>query len=195
MSRTKKVTPKPNTNGVHIVNLANYVQPEIKEEYGKDYVTYGKKNSYFQYLIDRSNGSATNGAVVQSIIDLIYGEGLGIQDVEGESAELDRLNDILPANEVKKAVNDIKRMGQCALQVQYFGGRKSAKIKHVPVERLAAEKISGNDTEIQAYYYATDWNKVQSPKDLTRIPAFGTSKEGLEILYIKPYNSEAFLWY
>lgn len=132
MSRTKKLTPTKDGNGVHIVNLSNYVQPEVKEEYGKEWVTYGKKNEYFQYLIDRSTGSATNGAVIASIIDLIYGEGLTIEGMERESAEVEKLYEILPEHDVRRAVNDIKRMGQCALQVQYFGGRKSAKMKHIP---------------------------------------------------------------
>ena len=61
---------------ISIVNLSNYVQPEIKEVPSKKYVTYGVKNSYFQYLIDRSRGSATNGSVINSIIDMIYGKGL-----------------------------------------------------------------------------------------------------------------------
>ena len=184
---------KDNGN-IHIVNLANYVQPEIKEEYGKDWVTYGKKNSYFQYLIDRSRGSATNGAAVTSIIDLIYGEGLIIEGLDRDSSEVAKILEVLPEEDVKRVVNDLKRMGQCALQVQYYGRRKSCKAKHMPVECLAAEKLSDIETEPQAYYYAREWSKVKSRDDVQRIPAFGTSTEGLEILYIKPYNSGLFYY-
>ena len=169
---------------IHIVNLSNYVQPEVKEEYGKDWVTYGKKNSYFQYLIDRSRGSATNGAIISSIIDLIVGFGLTT-----ESGDNEKIEEIFPDADVRRMANDLKRMGQFAIQVQYFGGRKSAKCKHIPVETLAAEKMTGDDTEVQAYYYSSDWSKVRGRDELTRIPAFGTSKEGVEILYVKPYNS------
>ena len=47
-----------------IVNLDNYVSPVIKENPSFEWVTYGKKNSFFQYLIDRSRGSATNSAAI-----------------------------------------------------------------------------------------------------------------------------------
>jgi hypothetical protein len=181
-------------SNIHLVQLSNYVQPDIKEEYGKDWVTYGKKNEYFQYLIDRSYGSGTNGAVVQSIIDLIYGEGLTATDATRKPDEYAQMKSIFGDEDVFKLINDLKRMGQCAIQVTYKGGHKKIdKAKHIPVECLAAEKV-GENREIEAYYYAPEWSKVKSRNDLTRIPAFGTSKEGVEILYVKPYKSGMFYY-
>jgi len=169
---------------ISIVNLSNYVQPEIKEVPSKKYVTYGTKNSYFQYLIDRSRGSATNGSVINSIIDMIYGEGLNDES----------FYDTIPEDDVKRLVNDLKRMGQCAIQLQYFGGRKSVKGSHIPVESLAAEKVDDKGI-INAYYHSRDWSKVRSISDLDRIPTFESKeKGGIEILYIKPYNSGLFYY-
>lgn len=168
------MTKSKHEGNIHMVNLATYVAPEIKEEYGKDWVTYGKKNSYFQYLIDRSYGSATNSAIVSSITDLIIGHGLTTTEGDNE-----RVEEIFPDSDVRKWSNDLKRLGQFAMQVQYFGRRKSAKCTHIPIECLAAEKLTGDETEPQAYYYSADWSKVQSRDDLQRIPAFGTSKEGM----------------
>jgi len=48
---------------IHALTLSNYVSPTIEEKKNKAFVTYGDKNSYFQYLIDRYNGSPTNNAV------------------------------------------------------------------------------------------------------------------------------------
>ena len=166
---------------VRIIQLSNYVQPEIKEIAGRDYVTYGVKNSYFYYLIDRSRGSATNGAVIQSLCDIIFGAG----------TNSDALNEMISEDEQKRVVNDLYSLGQAAIQVQYFGGRKSAKGTHLPVETLAPEKVD-EDNIIKAYYYAKDWNKVRSKKDLTRIPVFGTSNEGIEVIYIKSYSPGSF---
>lgn len=180
---------------LHIVNLSNYVQPEIKEQYGKDWVTYGKKNEYFQYLIDRSMGSGTNGAIVQSIIDLIYGEGLSAKDKALKPDEYAKLKSIFKDEDVYRMVNDLKRMGQCAVQVIYANNHTNVvNALHIPVECLAAEKLQEDETEVKAYYYAPDWTKVRGGDDVERIPAFGTSNEGKEILYIKPYNSGMFYY-
>ena len=35
---------------INIVNLANYVSPDIKVQKTKDFVTYGDNNEYFRYL-------------------------------------------------------------------------------------------------------------------------------------------------
>jgi len=169
---------------ISIVNLSNYVQPEIKEVPSRKYVTYGEKNNYFQYLIDRSRGSATNGAVIKSIIDLIHGEGLNEED----------FYNIIPEADIQRLENDLKSMGQSAIQLQYFGGRKSVKGSHIPVESLAAEKADEKGV-INAYYHSKDWSKVRSISDLERIPTFESKeKGGIEILYIKPYNSGLFYY-
>mgnify|MGYP003632320598 CR=1 FL=1 len=62
------------------VNLSTYTSPEIKEVANKDWVAYGEDNNYFQFLIDRYNGSPTNNAAVNGISQAIYGKGLGATD-------------------------------------------------------------------------------------------------------------------
>jgi hypothetical protein len=181
-------------NSVRIVNLSSYEKPEVKEYSGKEYVTYGKKNEYFNYLIDNSRGSATNGAIINSIVDYIYGKGLTAKNKSQKPNEYAMLLSMFSKETVRNCVSDLKMLGQCALQIAYKGGHKSIlSVKHLPVETLAAEKVD-EDGEINAYYYAQDWSKVDSPKDTERIPAFGTSNEGLEILYIKPYRSGLFYY-
>jgi len=49
------------------VNLKTYTKPEKKEVSGKEYIEYGADNNYFQYLIDRYNGSPTNNAAINGI--------------------------------------------------------------------------------------------------------------------------------
>jgi hypothetical protein len=50
-----------------IVNLSSYTSPEIKEVRNKDWVSYGVDNDYYQYLIDRYNGSPTNNAIINGL--------------------------------------------------------------------------------------------------------------------------------
>ena len=62
------------------VQLSNYTSPVISENSRKGWVEYGDDNDYFQYLIDRYNGSPTNNAVVSGIIDMIFGQGIDATD-------------------------------------------------------------------------------------------------------------------
>ena len=65
---------------INIVNLANYVSPDIRVEKNKDWVTFGDNNSYFAYLLDRYTGSPTNNAIINGISQMIYGKGLDATD-------------------------------------------------------------------------------------------------------------------
>jgi hypothetical protein len=84
--------------------------------------------------------------------------------------------------------DNLKLFGKCAIQVHYSKDRKKvAKAYHIPVNLLAPEKCN-EDGDIEAYYYSDNWHDVRNyePK---RIPAFGTSKESVEILYVQPYSA------
>ena len=72
---------------VHVVNFSSYTTPVIKEVQGKDWVEYGEDNNYFQYIIDRYNGSPTNNAILNSLIDLTYGKGIDATDSARKPSE------------------------------------------------------------------------------------------------------------
>ena len=59
-----------------LLTLGNYVRPKIVENKSRNWVLNGKNNSFYQYIIDRYNGSPTNAAIINSYVDLIYGKGL-----------------------------------------------------------------------------------------------------------------------
>ena len=48
---------KGSKSDLSIVNLSTYTSPAVKEVRGKDFIEYGEDNNYFQYLIDRYNGT------------------------------------------------------------------------------------------------------------------------------------------
>ena len=171
------------------VNLSTYTSPEIKEVSGEDYIEYGADNNYFQYLIDRYNGSPTNNAAINGISQAIYGKGLNATDSSKKPNEYAQMVSLFKKDVVRKLCYDLKLMGQCAIQVIYSKDRKSiAQLEHMPIETLRAEKCN-DDGDIPAYYYFKDWANIKRSDDPLRIPAFGMSKENIEIYYIKPYKS------
>ena len=171
------------------VNLSTYTSPEVKEVNGADWIEYGADNNYFQYLIDRYNGSPTNNAAINGISQAIYGKGLNATNSNSKPNEYAQMVSLFKKDVVRKLCYDLKLMGQCAMQVIYSKDRKTiAQIEHMPIETLRAEKCD-DDGEIPAYYYYKDWANIKKSDIPLRIPAFGMSNENIEIYYIKPYKS------
>jgi len=178
-----------NKSDLSIVNLSTYTSPVVKEVRGKDFIEYGEDNNYFQYLIDRYNGSPTNNAIINGVSEMIYGKGLDATNSNKKPNEYAQMKSLFNNDCVRKLCYDLKLMGQCAVQVIYSKNRaKIVQLEHMPIETLRAEKCNEKG-EIEGYYYFNDWAKYKRGNELKRIPAFGTSKEGLEILYIKPYRA------
>ena len=176
-------------NDLRIVNLSTYTSPKIKEVKNKDWVSYGEDNNYFQYLIDRYNGSPTNNAVINGISAMIFGKGLDATNSNKKPDQYAQMISLFNNDCVRKLCYDLKLMGGCAIQVIYSKDRsKIAQVEHMPVETLRAEKANDKG-EIDAYYYFKDWSKYKPNDKPLRIPAFGTSKESIEILYVKPYKA------
>ena len=177
-------------SNIHIVNLSSYTTPEIKEYNNREWVSYGEDNDYFQFLIDRYNGSPTNNAIINGISELIYGKGLDASDSGRKPDAYAQMKSLFKKDDLRKATSDFKMMGQCAFQVIYSQDHQMInEVYHMPIETLRAEKCN-DDGEIEAYYYAKSWSDVNANKETpTRIPAFGFSNEGIEVLYIKPYRA------
>lgn len=177
-------------SNIHIVNLSSYTTPEIKEYNNREWVSYGEDNDYFQFLIDRYNGSPTNNAIINGISELIYGKGLDATDSGRKPEQYAQMKALFKKECLRKATSDFKMMGQCAFQVIYSQDHQMInEVYHMPIETLRAEKCN-EDGEVEGYYYAKSWADVNANKEIpTRIPAFGFSNEGIEILYIKPYRA------
>ena len=179
-------------SNIRIVNLASHTTPAVVEDNRKDWVAYGEDNNYFQYLIDRYNGSATNNAIINGMTELIYGKGLYATDAARKPDEYAMMKSLFSRQCMRKITFDLKAMGQAAMQVIYNKDKtKIVQVEHMPIETLRMEKMN-EDGEITGYYYSKDWTKIRKKGyEPVRIPAFGYGEkgEGLEIYCIKPYRS------
>ena len=175
-------------NNLHILNLAAYNRPEITESKNKEWVNYGVDNNYYQYIIDRYNGSATNNAIINGVVNMIYGKGLDATNSSKKPDEYAQMKSIFSKDDVRKTVLDLKLLGEGSMQIIYKNG-KVYKAEHFPRQTLRAEKCNENG-EIEAYYYHYNWDKIKPSEQPKRIPAFGfgNGKES-EIKIIKRYVS------
>jgi hypothetical protein len=171
-----------------IVNVNNNQLPIITEDTKTRYpfVPFGVygHDDFFDAVTSAYNVSTTNSACIEGIADLIYGKGLYSKNEAFDSV----LQKIIPQEETKRVTFDLKLYGNAAYQVYWNDEHtKIIKMYHTPVQLLRAEKIY-NNPRIENYYYCVDWNDQRKVKDKKKIPAFGTSNEKMEILYIKNYS-------
>jgi hypothetical protein len=174
-------------NNVHVLQLAEYQQPVLTENSRDAWVGWGADNNFFNYLIDRYTNSTTNNAIINNVVRLIYGRGLSALDASRKPNEYAQMMSLLNKDCVRRMVFDRKLFGQFAIQIHYSDKHdKILKVYHIPVNLLRAEKCNENG-EVTGYYYSDNWDEVRKfpPK---RIPAFGFSKEKIEIMFVKPYG-------
>ena len=181
-------------NNFSVVNFSREEVPIVTEDrktrYGWVPVGVHEQDDFFHLLTEAYNTSTTNAACIEGVADLIYGKGLTTDD----DSFKDELHRLIPAEDLKRVTFDMKLYGNSAFQV--YWNKEHTKIKkfyHVPVQTLRAEKLLDMN-RVQAYYYCTDWDDVRRHKEKIRIPAFGTSDEECEILYIKEYEPNRYYY-
>ena len=175
------------SNNLHIVDLSTYEPPVVKESGREDWISYGESNDYYQYLIDKYTNSTTNNAIINNITRLVYGRGLNATNASLKPNDYAAMMSLFRKQDVRQLVTDLKLLGQCAMQVIYSKDHKTIlNTHHIPVQLLRAEKCNENG-KVESYYYSDNWEEVKKypPK---RIPAFGCSKEQIEIYFVKPYS-------
>jgi hypothetical protein len=170
-----------------VVNLAQQDVPVIREDVKTRYnwVPFGiyMQDDFYPAVTEAYQTSTTNAACIEGISDLIFGKGLYTKN----EAFTDQLSKLLPQEETKRVIFDLKLYGNGAYQVIWNDDHtKVIKFYHIPVQTLRAEKLYDNP-KIENYFYCVDWFDMKAQKLKIKIPAFGTSNEKREILWVKNY--------
>jgi len=175
-------------SNISIVNLSAYTSPVIQENKKNSYIEYGSDNNYFQYLIDRYLYSATNGAIITGVANMIYGKGLDALDSNKKPNEYAQMKSIIKDSDLRKIALERKLLGMAAMQVVKEKNLVK-QVLHFPMQTLRAEKCNDKG-QIEAWYYHYDWTKKKPSEDCKRIPAFGFGNGNeVEIYVIQPYVS------
>ena len=171
-------------DNLHLVQLNQYERPTITEERNKNYVSIGENNDYYQGLIDAYMDSTTNNAVINGIVNQIYGKGLDATDSAQKPEQYAQMRGLVKPHDLRNVCQDLKLLGEASFQITYNGNKISA-ITHFPRETLRAEKMNDKG-EIKNYYYSPDWTKVSRNTKLKKFPVFGSGAQN-EIYIIKRY--------
>ncbi len=171
--------------------------PVYKEVKGKEYVYYGEKNDYPNYLLRIYNNSAKHNAIVTGKVDYICGNGWTVKaEDEMQKAKafglIDRINTKEESlNELtKKLVTDLSIFGGYYLQVIWTKGTgEIAELYHVDYYKVRT------NLDNSEFYVSDNWIKndnVNPRPDFETYPAFDPNNTtGTQILYFKEYRAGA----
>jgi hypothetical protein len=179
---------------LQVINLSNYIRPEIKEVAGKKWVLNGEKNSFYQTIIDAYNGSPTNSAVIDSYSQFIYGKGLTSKDKAKKPSEWAAIMSLLSKKDLRKICKDFEMFGEASIELKYINN-KIQRCFHVAKQRIAPE-VANDEGDITGYYYSYDFSNVNKYKP-ERIDAFGYGEgmgERSEIYVIHDYQVGQFYY-
>ena len=179
---------------LQIINLSNYIRPEIKEVSGKKWVLNGDKNSFYQTIIDAYNGSPTNSAIIDSYSQFIYGKGLTSKDKAKKPSEWAAILSLVSKKDLRKICKDFEMFGEASIEVKYINN-KIQRCFHIAKQRIAPE-VANEDGDITGYYYSYDFSNVNKYKP-ERFDAFGFGDglgERSEIYIFKDYQVGQFYY-
>ena len=183
------------------INLETETAPQVVEERGKDWISYGTENwanLYHQFLIDLYYNSSTQAAIINATAEMVAAENLVIENEEDRNIEarvklqhfMDRANSNESLHEViKKIAFDFKLQGAFALNIVWSKDRTQiAEIYHIPVEKIRAEKPNKMG-RVEAYYISADWANTRTNKP-HRVPVFNPNDRTCanQILYSGLYS-------
>jgi hypothetical protein len=135
-----------------VLKFADSRVPIFKEERNKDFIKYGEKNDYPDYLTYLFNKSSKNNAIITGKADYIFGRGFE--------------NGNFIVNQLEESLNDVA--AKCILDVEIFGGfyleviynykGQICEFYHVDFSCLRKGKEKG-------FYYKENWNLLNKDQE------------------------------
>lgn len=157
--------------GATQIEMAKYVKiaPTEKENVSRGWVGFGEANMYPQYLIELYNESPVHGSIVNSISQMIAGQGVvGGNSIANQYLQSIKIDSIIP-----NIARDLKLFGGYYLEVIWSMDRTTiAQVNHLPFEncRLAC---SDEQDDVTGVWYSRDWSDMRKKKNIPHyIPMF-----------------------
>jgi hypothetical protein len=171
---------------IKLITLTSYSRPPLMEDKSRDWVMNGRNNDYYNYIVDRNNGSPTNSSINQSYSTLIYGKGLRTSSGSLGAEHWGRLQTILRPRELRKMVADFQVFGEFSFEVIETKGGELHSLTHIP-KQMVIPSIANEKNEIEHYWFSKNWRKY-TEVDYTPVlfNAYGAAK-GSSIYVAKPY--------
>jgi DNA-binding Lrp family transcriptional regulator len=163
-----------NENGLIIVKFENQKVPEFKQVRGKDWVYWGEKNDYPDYLIELYMRSSTHNAIITGKVNYIIGNGwkadkagLTVTNNAILNAFINKINHYETLNELcESVILDFEIFNGIALEVIWNKSGQDFELFHIPFN-----KIRTNENQSK-YYYSKDWTSVNQSEEKTGLKEY-----------------------
>lgn len=155
-------------------------QPKFEEKKGKNYVEFGAKNNYPNYLIELYGESPKHGAIIKGKVNYIFGKGF--EGVEQKANSLgETWNQIM-----KRSILDDELQGGYYLQIIYNALGKIKDVFHIEFQKVRASK------DLKTFYVKNDWTASDFKEKAREYPAFNPNDpSGPQIFFVKQYNPKS----
>jgi hypothetical protein len=155
-------------------------QPKFEEKKGRNYVEFGERNNYPNYLIDLFGESPKHGAIVKGKVNYIFGKGF--EDItQKANTQGETWNQIL-----KRSILDDELHGGFYLQIIYNALGKIKDVFHIEFQKVRANK------ELNCFYVKNDWTASDFKEKAREYPAFNLNDPtSSQILFVKQYNPKS----
>jgi hypothetical protein len=155
-------------------------QPKFEEKKGKNYVEFGAKNDYSNYLISLYGESPKHGAIIKGKVNYIFGKGFDDvpkpANTKGES-----WNQIM-----KRSILDDELHGGFYLQVIWNALGNIADVYQIEFQKVRASK------DLSCFYVKDNWDLSDFKEKAREYPAFNLNdKTGAQILFVRQYNPKS----
>ncbi len=169
--------------------------PVFKELKGKEYVYYGEKNDYPEYLLRLYNNSAKHNAIITGKVDYTCGNGWEVisenpMDVANGYGVIDSVNKTNESLDdiTKKISTDLFIFGGYYLQVIWSKATgEIAELYHIDYSKVRC------NIDNTMFYISDEWIKNGSvnsrPKYESYPPFDANNPTGTQILYYKEYRA------
>jgi len=155
-------------------------QPKFEEKKGRNYVEFGDRNNYSNYLISLFGESPKHGAIVKGKVNYIFGKGF--EDIQKKAnSQGETWNQIL-----KRSILDDELHGGFYLQVLWNALGNIAEVYHIEFQKVRASK------DLKKFYIKDDWTLSDFKEKAREYPAFNLNDNtGVQILFVKQYNPKS----
>lgn len=143
----------------------NIVAPTEKRQMGRDYVDWGERNAYPDYLLELSKDASTLRSVITGTADFIAGDGVVILPLVDDYApgQMNKRGDQI-ADQVRDVATDYETFGGFALQVIRSAVGRVVEIHYIDIRFLRSNK------ENTVFYYCENWKEGR--RKIVEYPAF-----------------------
>ena len=197
MEKNKNISLSGNSK-LFAFKLEGVDLPKFVEKSNKDWVSAGKDNKWFNYLVDLFQSSPLHGGIVRSVIENVKGRGLRIKDGEKDArleafiekcnSKGESLDDVLA-----KIVTDFIFFGGFYASTIWSRGKENFEIYHTDYSTIRSGKVDvhGNVNE---YYFSSNWFK--NTPDVTAYPVFSSeNRTGTQIYFAKHSYIPGIIYY